>query len=58
MKEKNDDLFEFLGLLSKAIKETEEKHVFEHNFSFPMEITGIKRLIILFQKTCTAKQEV
>jgi hypothetical protein len=43
MKEENDDLFEFLGSLSKAIKETEEKYVFEHNFSFPMEITGIKK---------------
>lgn len=39
----NDDLFDFLGSLSKAIKETEEKYIFEHNFNFPIEITGIKK---------------
>lgn len=43
MKEQNDALFELLDALGKAIKETEEKYIFENKFNFPMEITGIKK---------------
>lgn len=43
MKEQNDALFELLDALGKAIKETEEKYIFENKFNFPMEIKGIKK---------------
>ena len=41
--EGKDSLLELIGGLSKAIKEAEEKYVFENKFNFPMEINGIKK---------------
>lgn len=38
-----DSFVEFFNKLSQAMKEAKEKYTFENEFTFPMEIKGIKK---------------
>lgn len=40
----DNDFAEFLSGFAKAIKETKEKYLLESNFTYPMEIKGIKKI--------------